>query len=94
MTTEKQIAANRRNATNSTGPRTSEGKQRVSRNALTHGLLSRQVVLQDEDREQFCEFQRRMLVDLAPVGPRRSSRRTTWSGWRGGCVGYSGSSAS
>jgi hypothetical protein len=38
MASEKQIAANRRNALRSTGPVTREGKARSSRNALRHGL--------------------------------------------------------
>jgi hypothetical protein len=38
MTSERQIAANRRNATRSTGPITVEGKARSSRNASRHGL--------------------------------------------------------
>jgi hypothetical protein len=38
MATEKQIAANRANAARSTGPRSTGGKKRVSRNAVTHGL--------------------------------------------------------
>jgi len=38
MATEKQIAANRRNAKKSTGPRTQEGKARSRMNALRHGL--------------------------------------------------------
>ena len=38
MATEKQIAANRRNALKSTGPRTQEGKARSRGNALRHGL--------------------------------------------------------
>ena len=38
MASEKQIAANRRNATKSTGPRSSAGKKRASRNAYRHGL--------------------------------------------------------
>ena len=38
MATEKQIAANRRNAARSTGPRTPLGKKRSSMNALRHGL--------------------------------------------------------
>jgi hypothetical protein len=38
MTSLKQIAANRRNATRSTGPATAQGKARASRNARRHGL--------------------------------------------------------
>ena len=38
MTTEKQIAANRANATRSTGPRSAVGKLSSSRNAYRHGL--------------------------------------------------------
>jgi hypothetical protein len=38
MATEKQIAANRVNAQRSTGPRTTAGKLKSSRNAYRHGL--------------------------------------------------------
>ena len=37
-TSEKQIAANQRNAQKPTGPRTPEGKRAASRNAVKHGL--------------------------------------------------------
>jgi hypothetical protein len=37
---EKRLAANRANAQKSTGPRTTEGKATVSKNATTHGLTS------------------------------------------------------
>ena len=40
MTSEAKIAANRRNAQRSTGPRTALGKARVRRNALRHGLAA------------------------------------------------------
>jgi hypothetical protein len=40
MASPAQIAANRRNARKSTGPTTAEGKSRVSRNAITHGVRS------------------------------------------------------
>ena len=38
MASERQIAANRRNAEKSTGPKSDSGKQRASRNAYRHGL--------------------------------------------------------
>jgi hypothetical protein len=40
MTSEAKIAANRRNAQRSTGPRTALGKAHVRRNALQHGLAA------------------------------------------------------
>jgi hypothetical protein len=63
-TTEKQIAANQANAQNSTGPITPAGKARASRNALTHGLLAKEIVIDDgegaESREEFDS----VLLDL------------------------------
>jgi hypothetical protein len=38
MPSERQIAANRRNAKKSSGPRTADGKARSRRNSLRHGL--------------------------------------------------------
>jgi hypothetical protein len=40
MASERQIAANRRNARKSAGPRSGAGKKRASRNAYRHGLTS------------------------------------------------------
>jgi hypothetical protein len=37
---EKKLRANRKNAKKSTGPRTTKGKSRASRNAIRHGLTS------------------------------------------------------
>jgi len=47
-----QIEANRRNAQQSTGPRTDAGKKTSSLNALRHGLTSRIVVLPDHRRRR------------------------------------------
>jgi hypothetical protein len=40
MASERQIAANRRNARASTGPRSPSGKKRASQNAFRHGLTT------------------------------------------------------
>src|SRR2546429_6825132 len=40
MATSRQIAANRRNAIKSVGPKSRAGKQRVRNNALKHGLAA------------------------------------------------------
>ncbi len=53
MATNKQTRANRANAKKSTGPRTTAGKTRSSKNALKHGLLSQDSVLPGEAPEEF-----------------------------------------
>jgi hypothetical protein len=56
MTTAAQIAANRRNALKSTGPRTPAGKARVAGNATLHGLRSSKApVLTPEEHEQLAD---------------------------------------
>ena len=63
-TSDKQIAANRKNAQKSTGPTSPEGKKRVSRNALKHGLLAKEVVILEGDgAENPAEFDA-LLADL------------------------------
>ena len=62
-----QIEAKRRNAQQSTGPRTEIGKKTSSLNALRHGLTSRIVVLPTEDLAAYQSFSTQFLVDLAPA---------------------------
>ena len=47
MATQAQIDANRRNAANSTGPKTQDGKQQSRGNATTHGLTATVLVPQE-----------------------------------------------
>jgi len=68
MASAAQIQANRLNAQKSTGPRTAAGKERASQNALKHGLLAREAVIQGEDPEQFELYREGMLDELAPAG--------------------------
>ncbi len=65
---DKQLAANRRNAQFSTGPRTEAGKERSSLNGFKHPELGLTALMVDEDREAQSEFVREYLADLAPQG--------------------------
>ena len=53
MRTEKQTRASRENAKKSTGPRTTDGKARASKNALKHGLMAQDAVIPGEDPAEF-----------------------------------------
>jgi hypothetical protein len=70
MTTLKQIAANRRNAQNSTGPKTPAGKRTVSRNAITHGLSAARAVVLPEEQEEFARFAEALHCEWIPEGAR------------------------
>ena len=69
MASAAQVRANRSNARKSTGPRTAEGKERASQNAVRHGLLAREAVIVGEDPTEFDAYREGMLATLAPVGP-------------------------
>ena len=67
-TTNTQRVANRRNAKKSTGPKTQSGKIAASKNALKHGLLSKYVVIHDENQADFDQFRERMIEQFTPEG--------------------------
>ncbi len=68
MATDKQIAANRRNALMSTGPRSLAGKRKSSLNALKHGLTTTQTTLPGEDPVEFSQMRAAMFSSLYPQG--------------------------
>jgi hypothetical protein len=68
MTSEARIAANRRNAAKSTGPKSTVGKAIVAQNALKHGLLARQHVVLGEDPQEFEQCRRQWIGESRPVG--------------------------
>ncbi len=68
MTSLRKIEANRRNVLKSTGPRTVEGKAVVARNAMTHGLRARQVLIDGESQDEFEWLHEAMVAERKPVG--------------------------
>jgi hypothetical protein len=69
---ERKILANRRNALRSTGPKTERGKRTISRNAIKHGFLAREVVITTGDGEESLEEFHALVESLGntylPVG--------------------------
>ncbi len=68
----RKILANRKNALRSTGPKTARGKRNVSRNAIQHGFLAREVVITAGDGEKSLEQFHALVEQLGkcykPVG--------------------------
>lgn len=67
MTSQKQIEANRKNAEKSTGAKTEAGKNIVKLNAIKHGLLSSEVLLEGENRQELDELAQKIRTELAPA---------------------------
>ena len=63
MTSFKQIEANRRNARQSTGPITEEGKLQSRCNAVSHGLTAETVIGALEDAEDYKAFEAAIIAD-------------------------------
>jgi len=68
--TEKQLAANRANALQSTGPRTAQGRAVSRWNALQHGVLARALIppaLEPyESRDEFAALLQTLRQELSP----------------------------
>jgi hypothetical protein len=82
--TQAQIAANQRNAQNSTGPRTPQGKADTSQNSLKHGLTANQIVIKSEDQADFDLHRAQILDELAPSTPIEAmlAERIASTSWR------------
>jgi hypothetical protein len=70
MTTPAQVAANRANASHSTGPTTANGKAAAARNATRHGIFAAVPVLTaaGETTEEWERHRVGVFDSLAPVG--------------------------
>ena len=84
MASEAQISANRRNAVQSTGPKTAAGKAVASRNAQRHGLTAQPVILFDEQARDFTQFHDglRAALDPADVAEEELVERIVICAWR------------
>ena len=70
MISERQHDANRRNAAQSHGPKTPEGRAAVRHNALKHGFTAAEIVLPTvEERIDFEQFRAAFEEEHQPVGP-------------------------
>ena len=67
MSTAAQQQANKQNAQHSTGPRTEEGKQRTSQNALKHGLYATDPLIRGEDPDDFYAHGAELEYQLRPA---------------------------
>src|ERR1043165_5019241 len=68
MATPAQTLANQANAKLSTGPRSVEGKARVSQNAIRHGLTSKHLVIREDEKEEFATLHESLATELDPQG--------------------------
>jgi len=72
MASEMQDTANREDAGTSTGPKSVEGKLIVSRNAIKHGIFSKDIIISKgdgkEDKADFDVLLANLAEDLQPIG--------------------------
>ena len=81
---EKQLAANRANATKSTGPRTEAGRARSAQNALIHGFTaSRFCIIRGEDPQELDNLKADFLHTYRPANhaERKAVERIALAQW-------------
>src|SRR4030095_14390166 len=84
MATQSQIAANRKNAQKSTGPKTPEGRDAVRLNGLKHGLTSEILVLPGESVADFEHLLDSLQAEHQPTTPTEVIlvRQMAMASWR------------
>jgi hypothetical protein len=66
MTSDKQLHANRANATKSTGPRSQAGKARSRLNSRKHGLTAKMLINVGENADDFDELRAELMAGHDP----------------------------
>ena len=85
MISEKQLAANRRNAKRSTGPKTEERRKISALNARRHNLTGQVTAMTDADRIMHDAFSASIVESLPPEGATETqfAQRIATDSWRG-----------
>lgn len=72
MTSDNKIVANRKNALKSTCPKIDDGKAAVRWNDLKHGLLAKEIIINEGDGQEseadFRQILDSLIQDLQPHG--------------------------
>jgi hypothetical protein len=66
MNSDLRSQASRINGAKSRGPKTPEGKQISSRNAVRHGMLSKTILIEGESPERFAQLLTELKSELQP----------------------------
>ena len=84
MSTPSRAEINLANSQHSTGPKSAEGKQRSSMNALRHGLTAQRVVMPTEDAAAYRLHLKSYSDEYAPKGATESDlvRSLADTSWR------------
>lgn len=84
MATDQQIAANRKNAQKSTGPKTPEGRAAVRLNGVKHGLTGATLVLPGEKESDFESLLADFESEHQPATPTEEAlvRQIAMAQWR------------
>ena len=67
LISDKQHEANCKNAQNSCGPKTPEGKAAVRLNALIYGLRARTLIIPGENKEEYQQHYGTLVTELQPI---------------------------
>jgi hypothetical protein len=84
MASKRQLAANRRNAKKSTGPKTPEGRAAVRLNGVKHGLQAETLILPGEQPSDFSDLLQSFEAEHQPATPiaHKQVRELAIAAWR------------
>jgi len=84
MPSDRQLAANKKNAQKSTGPKTPEGRAAVRLNGVKHGLTAKTLVLPGESESDFESLLDSFEAEHRPATPTEEAlvRQMTMAQWR------------